>query len=474
MIPKVLAPSLELLRQEYVLIQAWKKTANYIRYHNWYADTLELDWTTVNLPEFIANISESLEAPEQWKSDPLRIVPAPKRQRWRVLPESGAWEPVKVKKGAAAAPLRPLAHASLRDQVVATAVMLCLADRVETEQGNPRDSLQDAEARKRVSSYGNRLFCDVDVVGDTLRHRWGSSKLYRSYFEDYRSFISRPALVAKSIEQKPGQRVFIVESDLSQFYDRVPPERLASAIADVRRDGDESAFYNFAAKVFDWRWDSRDITAAEAYAKQMDLGDFTRVALPQGLVSAGFFANVILLAFDDRLRGKIGNEIAPGIRLEDACRYVDDLRIVVTTNQQWLPQWSLEDGEQKIAQLKNTIAEWLQNQLDLDAPGLLVSDEKTETVEFGSSERPLVRQSARMERIQTAVSGGFDAIGGEEILNAIQGLMRSQQALDREPTGSGWAFSPLPDVRDETVARFSAARFGPRIAPSDLFSKTCS
>lgn len=452
MTTKILEPSLELLRQEYVLIQAWKKTANYIRYHNWYADTLELDRTTVNLPQFIANIIESLEAPEQWESDPLRIVPAPKRQRWRVSSD-GAWEP--VEKGPTAAPLRPLAYVSLRDQVVATAVMLCLADRVETEQGNPRNSLQDTEYRKRVSSYGNRLFCAVDVAGETLRHRWGSSKLYRSYFEDYRSFISRPVLVAESIEREDGRRVFIVESDLRQFYDRVRPDRLVSAIARVRRDGDESAFYSFAARVFDWRWHSRDTTAVTSYAAQTGIDDFTRVALPQGLVAAGFFANVVLLAFDNGLRSKIGDEIAPGIRLEDACRYVDDLRLVVTTDQRGY----MEEGERSINQLGDTIAAWLQNQLGLDAPGLRVFGEKTKAAEFRSSERPLVRQSVRMERIQSAVSGGFDAIGGEEILDAIQGLMRSQQALNREPDSGGWAFSPLPDVRDETVARFSAARF---------------
>jgi len=34
-----LEPQLELLTQEYVLVQAWKKAASYIRQHNWYADT---------------------------------------------------------------------------------------------------------------------------------------------------------------------------------------------------------------------------------------------------------------------------------------------------------------------------------------------------------------------------------------------------------------------------------------------------
>ena len=64
-----------------------------------------------------------------------------------------------------------------------------------------------------------------------------------------------------------------------------------------------------------------------------------------------------------------------------------------------------------------------------------------------------------MKRIQSAVSGGFDAIAGQEILDAIQGLMRSQRAFSRESKKHDWQFSPVPDVPDETVARFSAARF---------------
>ncbi len=63
-----------------------------------------------------------------------------------------------------------------------------------------------------------------------------------------------------------------------------------------------------------------------------------------------------------------------------------------------------------------------------------------------------------MNRIQSAVSGGFDALGGEEILDAIQGLMRAQEALS-VGDDSGWRLSPVPDVRDDTVARFGAARY---------------
>ena len=437
----VLKPSLELLKKEYVLIQAWKKTSNYIRYHNWYADTLALDRATVNLPNFIAEVAESIETTAKWENHPLRIVPAPKKQKWCVS-ETGKWEPIKQEEDNV--PLRPLAHVNLQDQVIATALMLCLANRVETMQGDPREEYEDAEFREKVSSYGNRLFCDS--VNGELCHRWGSGELYRSYYEDYQSFVARPTTVAESVKPKDGQRVIIVESDLSKFYDRVRPERLMNALRSLQGDDDDQGFFDFAERILNWRWDSDDHEDIAPFVAQLEPDDFTRVALPQGLVSAGFFANVVLLAFDRRLRGNFEKEIVPGICLKDACRYVDDLRIVVTT-------------DLDVTECKNAIVDWLQILLDDEAAGLKVANDKTEAVEFGSSQRPIVRQSARMRRIQSAVSGGFDAVEGEVILDTIQGLVRSQQELSRAQVDSGWEFAPKSDVREETVARFAANRF---------------
>ncbi len=445
-----LEPRLDLLRQEYVLVQAWKKTAAYIRYHNWFSDTLALDRAAVNLPAFLASAAEALESPEQWCSSPLRIVPAPKTQHWRVS-KSGDWKPVPKKSGMRRAPLRPLAHVSLLDQVVATALMLCLASRAETMQGDPRVSTRDSDSRRRVISYGNRLFCDSD--GETLRHRWGSTKLYRAYYQDYRTFLSRPEIVADSIPSSNGRRCFIVHSDLRQFYDRVRPSRVAASIRAIQRESDDPAFFDFAVKMLDWSWDPRDARDVAIYAQQAGLDDFSRVGLPQGLVSAGFFANVVLLAFDDKLRGAIGGDIAFGIRLEDACRYVDDLRLVVTVED------NAFDSADSLGRVASLITTWLQDLLNAEAPGLQISTEKTKAAEVSGAQRPLVRQSAKMNRIQSAVSGGFDAIGGEEVLDAIQGLMRSQETLSAQSSDDGWRLSPLPDVRDETVARFAAARF---------------
>ena len=442
MVPKQLEPRLELLREEYVLVQAWKKTASYIRYHNWFSDTLALDRAAVNLPVFLGELRERLQSSEIWQNDPLRIVPAPKSQRWRV--REGVWEP---EKGTTSARLRPLAHVSLADQVVATALMLCLADRVETRQGDPRRSTRDQESRRQVVSYGNRLFCDA--IGGELRHRWGSAKLYRAYYQDYRTFLARPEVVAESISAAEGKRVYIVHADLRQFYDRVRPDLLAEAIDRVVRDGDDPAFFSLAASVLDWGWYSRDERDVRIYAEQAELEDFTRVALPQGLVASGFFANVVLLPFDEVLRAAIGTEIASGILLADACRYVDDLRVLIAIDQN-------SDGSSD--DIEKTVSGWLSQVLEENATGLALSSEKTKIAALGGDERPLMRQSAKMNRIQSAVSGGFDALGGEEILDSIQGLMRAQEALSVGDY-SGWRLSPVPDVRDETVARFGAARY---------------
>lgn len=440
---KVLEPHLDLLCQEYVLVQAWKKTANYIRYHNWYSDTLELDRTSVNLPRFLGELRERLQRPDTWANDTLRIVPAPKSQRWRVRPNGNVWEP--VEKGKTASKLRPLAHASLMDQVAATAVMLCIANRVETLQSDPRDSATDGEKRAKVTSYGNRLFCD-NFKGQ-LRHRWGSSKLYRAFYQDYQSFLMRPEVVAE--EDKSGSRIVIVHSDLRQFYDRVRPTLMAQKLKSLAKPSDDQKFFDFAATLLNWRWNEKDSKEVAGYAAHAGLSDFSRVSLPQGLVAAGFFANIVLLDFDQSLRNSLCHEIAHGLQLQDSARYVDDLRFVLHVD----PHIALPDIEE-------AVANWLRTLLDDTAPGLEPAPDKTRAAATKGDERPLVRQSRKMARIQAAVSGGFDAIAGEEILDAVQGLIRSQQRYsEQRAPEQGWSIAPIADVRDATVARFAAARY---------------
>jgi hypothetical protein len=212
---------------------------------------------------------------------------------------------------------------------------------------------------------------------------------------------------------------------------------------------DEVEFFAFAERALDWVWHPNDLQEVDEYAETSGIVGFQSIALPQGLVAAGFFANLILLDFDRTLRDQFSIPITPGVILEDACRYSDDLRLVVRVDEMF-----------PVENLEILMADWLAGILADSAPGLEVSREKTHAASLSESRRPLVRQSGKMRRIQSAVSGGFDAEGGEDILDAVQGLIRSQLAFSEERgTGTPWPFSPVPDVRDATVERFAAARY---------------
>lgn len=438
------------LQDESVLFQAWKKTSAFIRSHNWYADTLELDWQALRLPEFISGIRLRLQA-ENWTTEPLRMVPAPKSQVWEMT--GGVWQPARGKGQKRPKPkIRPLAHVDLADQVISTAVMLCLADRVETIQGEPTQSTKTAGDRKRLLSYGHRLFCDQDEQSGNLRHRWGAQKLYRVYSTDYQRFLSRPDSVADAVPPPDGFEIAIVHADLSRFYDRVRPELLAQRMVALQHGIEEVEFFAFAAKLFNWRW--HDTRRAASYEKEANIQGFDRVALPQGLVSAGFFSNVVLLPFDERLSQSFGTPLIAGepTVLIDACRYVDDLRFVLHVP---------KDVEEETIQV--SVAEWLNQQLDSAETHLLVEPAKTKAVVRNRQTRFSVPHSRTASRIQHELSGGFDVEQGVQLINAIEGFFHAQRhystdAQEPQP-GLPTILRGVSDMRDDTAARFAAGRF---------------
>lgn len=437
-----LVPTIECLADETVLIQAWRKASNYIRYHNWFSDTLELDITAVNLRTFISDISHQIKSGAVRYSDPIRMVPAPKSHAWRIE-KDGRWNPVGV--NGAAVKIRPLAHVSLRDQVIATALMMCLADRSETRQGDPTTILASPKIGS-IISYGNRLLCDYHE--GNAKHRWGSSTLYRGFYEDYQAFLARPETMAEAVHGR-GPKTLVVQSDLKQFYDRVTGELLHDAIRGLQHPADDPNFFDLATSFLSWSWAAADRNEARTYANQSGIPDFSRIFLPQGLVAAGFFANVALSKFDQQMRDQIGLDILPDIKLHDAARYVDDLRFVLTA-----------PTTANIEQLRIDVFGWITGCLDQSAPGLSPSEEKTQVSPFRADERPLVQQSKRMLRIQAAISGGFDPIAGGEILDSVLGLVRAQERLAKaELLNPVDPFRPITDVRDATVDRFVAGRF---------------
>lgn len=449
---ELLNPSLDDLRLECVLMQAWKKASSYLRTHSWYADTLGIDYQSLRIPAFLAEIHEAVDSYADWTPVPLELVPAPKTQRW-CFDDGGNWIPRANQDYQKR--LRPLAHVALRDQVVATAIMLCLADRIETRMKDPRLSIDTEENRRRVIAYGHRLVCDEADDGG-LRHRWGSAKLYRQYFQDYQTFLRRPRVVAESLDSDaPEFEIAIVQSDLSKFYDRVQPSLLHQKIEQLRQDGDDPRFFELAGRVFDWQW--ADTKRASRHARDHDLDGFTSVALPQGLVASGFFANVVMQDFETRLRGALGQVIDEtlGITLLDAAYYVDDFRLVL--------KFPRSDPGLAESDVRDAISAWIQRQLDMTASGLVVEASKTAVTVEGRDQRFLVPQSLAAQRIQSDTSGVFDMLHGTELIGAIEGFFHTQKRYSTETKseeiGRTGLLVGLSDMRDETAARFAAGRF---------------
>lgn len=214
-----LPPKGEKLSDVVVLAQAWKKSHTFIRRHNWYADVLELDASTIDLEDYLVRWGAEVSQGEFRPKD-LLLVPAPKNARWSFRqnpsikslgqlleltfddfessgPSFDDWSPSEAVHTEATGvvsgqtqvvqKLRPLAHLSIRDQTLATAVMMCLAEVVESVQGDSTGTDVLAMRASGVVSYGNRLHCTWAVGADgrsRAQFSWGNSRTYRQYFQD--------------------------------------------------------------------------------------------------------------------------------------------------------------------------------------------------------------------------------------------------------------------------------------------------
>lgn len=365
---RVLAPQLEYLSDPVVLSLAWKKASAYVRRYNWYADTLELDSSGLDL-NGLTSFWASQVASGEFQPAPARLVPAPKNGRWSFghdLP--GGWAPVPPKvsgeaqqKGLA---LRPLAHLGIREQTAAAALMLCLADCVESAQGNPALKSADAQA-KGVFSYGNRLFCQWSDDGKIARFAWGSADSYSRYYQDYQQFVARSREVAAALEadaEAKGERIYVVKLDLTAFFDGINVQMLVNKLraeyarftkVDKTRLKADEGFWATAERILTLRW----VTEDERHAKLLKGGKLPG-GLPQGLMASGFLANAYLLDFD-RAMGKACARRHPiransgAVTIHDYCRYVDDLRLVVCVEAELTP-----------ADFEASIARWVQAELD--------------------------------------------------------------------------------------------------------------
>ncbi len=468
-----LAPSIEYLTDEVVLAQAWKKVEHYVRRHNWYADVLELDLAVLtiesDLTDWAARARDS-----DFRPEPMRVVPAPKNCPWSFpasegdSPSSADWAPKEVPQ-----PLRPLAHLTVCDQTLATSLVLCLADAVETLQGPTEQSSASAAREQGVYSYGNRLWCDWQVQDDQAapraRFRWGSTATYSGYFEDYRRFLARPADLARIADARcRAERViYVVELDLKRFFDRIDRERLLLRLGKIwhlyaRRFGHRDPsilspdFIEAARRIMDWEWSADAETHSKLFEDGSSAGQSGGLpaGLPQGLVASGFLSNAYMLWFDRWIGKLLGS--GKQLILQDYCRYVDDIRLVVEVDRAM--------AQAKVVEL---VTQRIQARLDRYCKGLdeafklRINEDKTKIVPWADYALQ-GNASAQMASLQGLISATPDQDSLRQATAGLDGLLWLSEVIESTDKGlpNPLALSrialPKLDVRDDTLKRFVA------------------
>lgn len=447
---KSLRPEISYLSDEVIIAQAWKKTHQYIRQHNWYSDTLALDISALGLEKNAKKWSSSLAnnfSEEKSNTFPIELVPAPKSEPWDILT---TWQPkTKESERKESPPIRPLAHITIRDQTCATALMMCVADAVETAQGDCSEQNFFVAQKNSVFSYGNRLLCDWK--DKKAWFRWGNGEIYRKFFTDYQNFLKRPLIIGREVSRNhsDSDHVFVVNLDISKFYDHIDRKTLLDLLSKISRDFygiKEDEFWSVAKRVTNWQWDtdSHDI-ADEIGLIIEDKG------LPQGLVAAGFLANAYLVNFDKSVGTHIGKSTQGlnNVVIHDYCRYVDDLRLVI----------SIEDDD--IESAKKVISSWINDHLSKHThSNLKINPSKTKITSLSDLDNT-GSLAGRVGVLQAELSGPMDRDSLDGAMGLLEGLLDTKS--DGLPNDD--VSEPLlklarfdNDIKSDTLKRFAANR----------------
>ncbi|MHA2781331.1 reverse transcriptase domain-containing protein [Vibrio harveyi] len=459
-----LQPKWSYISDEYILGLAWKKSDGFIRSHNWYAELLSLDNVTFSIDNKVNYWSNKIKSHE-FSNNALNLIPAPKSAKWFIEKAKRSQNPKWIQ-NKDDRKLRPLANISIKDQTIATAITMCLADALETRQKNCSLIDQDYtdHIANRVVSYGNRLLCDWDK--GVARFRWGGSEFYRKYSSDYRAFLQRPISIGRETQRKvsTADEVYIVNIDLKNFFGSIKIdllfdqlERIASKHHEEEHKSNyvhDSMFWIRAKNVFSWDWSSD----SQKIANSLDLP--TLIGLPQGLASSGALSNAYLIGFDEKVIEKIGSTISDSrVNLHDYCRYVDDLRFVVSGE-------SLDKDD-----IKSSVEKFVQELLDDDLHQnsddtiaeqqvLKVNDDKTQVFELADLDN-WSSLTNRVNELQDDIgpSGVPDRDTLESSIPALQQLLQIESddvLLDFEKEFSGLSVGNA--IKIESIRKFSANR----------------
>lgn len=473
-----LTQNYDLLSDRAILAQAWKKTDNHLRNHSWYADVLELESIAISLPRYVEEWASKLARPK-YTTKAARLVEAPKSAQWNFT-RLNKWQPAtstpdikssiftNLFDGATEAPstqkLRPLAHLSVADQVSAMSVLLCTADAVETAQGstNP-DDYEDYQAlRKKVVSYGNRLFCDWSKGPNSqleARYRWGSTTIYSKYFQDYERFLERPLTVCQYEQsQLDDRKLFVIKLDFRSFFDSIDQHEIVPHLKDLCArhddqisvsDNKKERFWSSTKNILKWSWED---------SNPYELG------IPQGLVAGGFFANAFMNKFDESMKELIARRsgIEGDTKIIDYCRYVDDIRIVVSASPEKAiapNAWVGDIQEDLTSQIKEIYG----------AETCLRFNESKTSISAWEDLALQSQTSSIMNAIGSAVSTAPDPATLAQATGSLTQLLSLAESIESADYMSNTIplsniAKPNIDIKDETIKRFAAHRLRKTLA----------
>lgn len=467
----------EFLTDPLLMALAWKKSHEYIRTANWYADNFELDVSAIDLPNRCSEWVQDIRGCLKFKE--LELVPAPKTKDWefkrpddplQLAEYKLIWQP--KNNGDESIGLRPLAHMGIREQSIMTLVMMCMANDVESRQGDPSTGYNEVH-EKGVVSYGNRLYCHYK--DGQAEHSYGSATTYSKYYADYRKFLERPYHFARKErdEKADEEEVYLIELDISKFFDRVNRDLLIKKVEGFSSRGLMSygrggaVLTNVLNAFRRWEWSDTAKELFKETCSSKGIADAPQ-GLPQGLVASGFLANIYMADFDDDISCLIGSAIDENgyVRLCDYCRYVDDMRFVIVGPSRekidGLGVDKLKNGDTGSGGYLNVIKDLVIESLisKLSALNLKVNSEKTKIELFRGKS---VGISRTLEDIQSNVSGPVSYEDAEIHLGQLESLLVLSSGSDVEQVGGSGRFNRLAsiekdmfDVREDTLKRFAA------------------
>lgn len=448
-----LKPTSAYLTDSVVLAQAWKKANQHIRMTNWYADTFELDRIIINLESNLSKWKLEFEK-DDFCFEPLMLVPAPKTSQWEFvkveftldtaineLNYTHRWQ---AKLGTEAKGLRPLAHLSIADQTIFTSLMMCLANQVETLQGDALTDFDDVH-ENNVVNYGNRLYCQY--ADKKAQFSWGNSTTYSKFFTDYRKFLTRTlhfgALASRY--KTSSEKVYEVHLDLAKFFDLINRNTLVDNIKAIAAN-DDPLLNKLLVAFLNWQWDEGSPATYKEICASDDAPDIPK-GIPQGLVAGGFFANIYLLDFDQWFAQQIGQSFNDSsLVLVDYCRYVDDMRLIIVA----------KEGESQ-----NFVKQFIEKYIgdELEKIGLKLNKKKTLVELFKPKNGGI---SSKLNDIQHKVSGPISLNEIDEHLGHLEGLVTLATQLSETNDSSentnplATIEKPVQDVRGDTLLRFCA------------------